>query len=161
MSNTSSIKWSTKHFSELSVEELYAILRLRSEVFVVEQNCVFLDMDNKLTIQNIQKIWGRQMYSKWIPGTYGWAVQSVEGDSDAYYFELASNGRFKHAEIQLRREPKWDDLAGQTVYELWAWNLESNKPEILWRTSEDMKTIRDMCLWLGYMIDKIVPKNKI
>jgi hypothetical protein len=46
MSNTSSIKWSTKHFSELSVEELYAILRLRSEVFVVEQNCVFLDMDN-------------------------------------------------------------------------------------------------------------------
>jgi ElaA protein len=26
---------------------LYAILRLRSEVFVVEQNCVFLDMDNK------------------------------------------------------------------------------------------------------------------
>jgi ElaA protein len=46
MSNTSSIKWSTKHFSQLSVEELYAILRLRSEVFVVEQNCVFLDMDN-------------------------------------------------------------------------------------------------------------------
>jgi ElaA protein len=27
--------------------ELYKILRLRSEVFVVEQNCVFLDMDNK------------------------------------------------------------------------------------------------------------------
>jgi len=29
------------------VDELYSILRLRSEVFVVEQNCVFLDMDNK------------------------------------------------------------------------------------------------------------------
>ncbi|MGZ8511455.1 MAG: GNAT family N-acetyltransferase [Chitinophagaceae bacterium] len=27
--------------------ELYAILRLRTEVFVVEQNCVFQDMDNK------------------------------------------------------------------------------------------------------------------
>jgi ElaA protein len=27
--------------------ELYKILRLRSEVFVVEQNCVFLDMDDK------------------------------------------------------------------------------------------------------------------
>ena len=26
--------------------ELYDLLRLRSEVFVVEQNCVFLDMDN-------------------------------------------------------------------------------------------------------------------
>ena len=46
MSTLSSIQWSTKHFSELSVNELYAILRLRSEVFVVEQNCVFLDMDN-------------------------------------------------------------------------------------------------------------------
>jgi ElaA protein len=41
------IKWTCKHFSELTTEELYHILRLRSEVFVVEQNCVFLDMDNK------------------------------------------------------------------------------------------------------------------
>ena len=46
MSNTANIIWSTKHFSELSLDELYQILRLRSEVFVVEQNCVFLDMDN-------------------------------------------------------------------------------------------------------------------
>ncbi|BAV08776.1 ElaA protein [Filimonas lacunae] len=36
-----------KHFTELTLQELYALLRLRSEVFVVEQNCVFLDMDNK------------------------------------------------------------------------------------------------------------------
>ena len=46
MSMNTTIEWSTKHFSELNVDELYAILRLRSEVFVVEQNCVFLDMDN-------------------------------------------------------------------------------------------------------------------
>jgi ElaA protein len=36
-----------KSFSELNVNELYELLRLRSEVFVVEQNCVFLDQDNK------------------------------------------------------------------------------------------------------------------
>jgi len=41
------IQWINKNFDELSVHELYAILRLRSEVFVVEQNCVFQDMDNK------------------------------------------------------------------------------------------------------------------
>jgi ElaA protein len=41
------IKWSLKKFSELTPEELYTILQLRSEVFVVEQNCVFQDMDNK------------------------------------------------------------------------------------------------------------------
>lgn len=39
--------WTCKTFTELTPDELYAILRLRSEVFVVEQNCVFLDMDNK------------------------------------------------------------------------------------------------------------------
>ncbi len=39
--------WTLKRFEELSAQELYALLRLRSEVFVVEQNCVFLDMDGK------------------------------------------------------------------------------------------------------------------
>jgi ElaA protein len=37
----------SKAFSELTVHELYDMLRLRSEVFVVEQNCVFPDMDDK------------------------------------------------------------------------------------------------------------------
>jgi ElaA protein len=34
-------------FSELSAAELYAALRLRAEVFVVEQNCVFQDLDGQ------------------------------------------------------------------------------------------------------------------
>jgi len=41
------IRWTCITFEALTNTELYAILRLRSEVFVVEQNCVFLDMDNK------------------------------------------------------------------------------------------------------------------
>jgi ElaA protein len=41
------LNWILKDFKSLTPQELYAILRLRSEVFVVEQNCVFLDMDNK------------------------------------------------------------------------------------------------------------------
>lgn len=41
------ITWTSKRFDELTPFELYEILRLRSEVFVVEQSCVFLDMDNK------------------------------------------------------------------------------------------------------------------
>lgn len=40
------ITWLCKHFNELTNSELYALLRLRSEVFVVEQSCVFLDLDN-------------------------------------------------------------------------------------------------------------------
>lgn len=41
------IEWKCSLFKDLNVYELYEALRLRSEVFVVEQNCVFLDMDNK------------------------------------------------------------------------------------------------------------------
>ena len=36
-----------KHFTELSAAELYAILRARQDVFVVEQNCPFLEIDGK------------------------------------------------------------------------------------------------------------------
>ena len=36
-----------KRFNELSLQELYYVLQLRSEVFVVEQNCVYQDLDGK------------------------------------------------------------------------------------------------------------------
>ncbi len=37
--------WKAKWFGELTARELYEILRSRSEVFVVEQQCVYQDMD--------------------------------------------------------------------------------------------------------------------
>jgi ElaA protein len=41
------MKWVLKKFDELTSYELYSILQLRNEVFVVEQNCVYQDADNK------------------------------------------------------------------------------------------------------------------
>ena len=41
----SNITWQCLAFSELTAAQLYAVLTVRSEVFVVEQNCVYLDMD--------------------------------------------------------------------------------------------------------------------
>lgn len=41
------LKILTKSFAELSTKELYDILQLRAEVFVVEQNCVYQDIDGK------------------------------------------------------------------------------------------------------------------
>ncbi|HET9744087.1 MAG TPA: GNAT family N-acetyltransferase [Chitinophagaceae bacterium] len=41
------MEWMLKRFNELTVDQLYAILELRSEVFVVEQNCVYHDPDGK------------------------------------------------------------------------------------------------------------------
>jgi ElaA protein len=39
--------WTLKSFDELTPKELYAILQLRNEVFIVEQNCPYQDCDNK------------------------------------------------------------------------------------------------------------------
>lgn len=41
------LRTTVKAFQELSLVELYNILQLRSEVFVVEQNCVYQDLDGK------------------------------------------------------------------------------------------------------------------
>jgi ElaA protein len=41
------LTWICKYFDQLTPGELYSILHLRNEVFVVEQNCVFQDADNK------------------------------------------------------------------------------------------------------------------
>ena len=46
------LQWTLKTFDELTVHELYKIMRLRMEVFIVEQQCAFLDADD-----NDQKAW--------------------------------------------------------------------------------------------------------
>ncbi len=41
------LNWTYKYFDELLPAELYAVMQLRNEVFVVEQNCVYQDADEK------------------------------------------------------------------------------------------------------------------
>lgn len=41
------MEWKIKKFADLTPDMLYACLQLRNEVFVVEQNCVFQDADDK------------------------------------------------------------------------------------------------------------------
>ncbi|WP_068824803.1 GNAT family N-acetyltransferase [Pseudomonas sp. BMS12] len=41
------LDWHCKHHSELSKEELYALLALRTRVFVVEQNCPYQEVDGQ------------------------------------------------------------------------------------------------------------------
>ncbi len=74
------IHWVCKKFGELTPDELYKILRLRSEVFVVEQRCIYLDMDNKdyhsyhLLGWEGEKILG---YSRIIPSGISYAEFSI------------------------------------------------------------------------------------
>lgn len=40
------IVWQTKRFNQLTTLELYELLRLREQVFIIEQNCIYPDLDN-------------------------------------------------------------------------------------------------------------------
>lgn len=40
------LQWQTLKFPELGAQRLYAVLRLRQQVFIVEQQCAYLDIDN-------------------------------------------------------------------------------------------------------------------
>ncbi|MFT7472641.1 MAG: ElaA protein [Kiritimatiellia bacterium] len=42
---SSEIVWSCWQFDELSTEDLYRILQLRAEIFIVEQECAYQDLD--------------------------------------------------------------------------------------------------------------------
>jgi len=41
------LNWTTKKFDNLTPHELYSIMQLRNEVFVLEQNCIYQDADGK------------------------------------------------------------------------------------------------------------------
>ncbi|MGY2799340.1 ElaA protein [Ewingella americana] len=54
------ILWQDIHHSKLNVAQLYAILALRSEVFVVEQNCPYQDIDGRDLVGENRHIIGWQ-----------------------------------------------------------------------------------------------------
>ena len=41
------MEWKIKTFNELSNDELYEIIKIRSEVFVIEQQCIYEECDGK------------------------------------------------------------------------------------------------------------------
>ena len=41
------IGWQWSRFNELTAEDLYAVVRLRESVFIVEQNCPYPDADGR------------------------------------------------------------------------------------------------------------------
>lgn len=68
------IQFSCKRFSEFSLEELYEVMALRQEVFVVEQDCPYLDADGKDQIC--------------------WHVMGYENEKLVAYTRLAPKGVF-------------------------------------------------------------------
>lgn len=93
-----------KHFKELTIEELYQLLRLRSEVFVVEQDCVYQDMD------------GKDLKALHLIGEYDGKIVAYARLFDAGdYFDNASIGRVV---IDAGyRDKKWGHILIQAAIE--------------------------------------------
>src|SRR5215471_10427964 len=69
-----------KKFEELTPHELYAILQLRNEVFVVEQNCVFQDADNKDQLSYHFMMWDDDLlagYTRLVPPGIAYEFPSI------------------------------------------------------------------------------------
>lgn len=76
------IEFKIKPFNELSTPELYEVLKLRIEVFVVEQNCIYQDID------------GKDSKAIHVLGYYNGDLAAYCRIFDAgYYFDEASIGR--------------------------------------------------------------------
>lgn len=79
----SDISWQCARFTELSVTQLYRILAARSEVFVLEQNCVYQDMDDTDLVSLHLSAW-------------------IEGQQVAAYLRIVPPG-LKFTEVSLGR----------------------------------------------------------
>jgi len=72
--------WHEKEFSGLTASELYAITQLRERVFVVEQNCVYLDADGLDPV--CRHLWAERggalrAYLRIVPAGTKWAECSI------------------------------------------------------------------------------------
>jgi ElaA protein len=83
--------WHLRTFAELTVAELYAIMELRQRVFVVEQNCPYLDADG--LDQGSRHLWAQR------------------GDAIAAYLRIVPAG-VKFAEVSIGRVITAPDARG-------------------------------------------------
>ncbi len=112
------ISWQCKFFSDLSNVEIYKILQLRNEVFILEQNCVYQDCDNKDL-----KAWH----------LCGWDEERLIAytrlfDKGVSYHDAASIGRVVTApsirgqnlgkELMMRSIEKIEELFGETTIKI-------------------------------------------
>ncbi|MDN3428251.1 GNAT family N-acetyltransferase [Microbacterium sp. APC 3898] len=72
--------WKTYYFEELTAKKLYEVLKLRVDVFVVEQNCPYPELDN-LDQQSIHLLYSEdgviQAYARLVPGGVKYDLPSI------------------------------------------------------------------------------------
>jgi len=74
------MKFKVKKFNALSVDELYDLLQLRQQIFVLEQNCIYLDADgvDKKCLHLLGLVNGKIVgYARIIPAGYTYKTPSI------------------------------------------------------------------------------------
>ena len=80
---TPPLHWTTVPFAALSAAQLYQVLQLRSEIFVVEQACAYLDPDGKDPAPGVLHLCGRSgdgellAYCRLLPAGLAFALPSI------------------------------------------------------------------------------------
>ena len=88
--------WVLKSFNDLTPHELYAILQLRIEVFIVEQQCAFQDADNKDQLSYHFMAWNEDTlaaYTRLVPANVSFKEISIGRVVTASQFRNAGLGK--------------------------------------------------------------------
>ena len=88
------IQWQVKGFNDLTNNELYDVLKLRIDVFVVEQTCYYPDLDNKDRHQDTL-----HLFSYLPPSTDA----SAEDDEISSYLRIVAKGQSYDDYISIGR----------------------------------------------------------
>ncbi len=78
------LRWEWRSFAEFDTHALYAVLQARQQVFVVEQKCVYLDMDGRDAVAH---------------HLLGWDMAAVAPCLAAYLRALPQGTRFAEASL--------------------------------------------------------------
>jgi ElaA protein len=82
MTHPTPLTWQCLNFLALDLDQLYDLLKLRSEVFVLEQNCAYVDLDDKDRHADAHHLLGidadgrLQAYTRLLPPGLGFAEPS-------------------------------------------------------------------------------------
>ena len=117
-----SLIYTIKPFSKLTPQELYSILQLRNEVFAIEQNCVYPDMDDKdqlsfhLMGQNDNKLLA---YTRLIPPGISYKEPSIGRVVTSPSIRRSGEGRIlmqKSIELLRKKYPDQPIRIGAQLY---------------------------------------------
>lgn len=111
-----------------------------------------------LDIKNIDKIEGESLESKWMPNTKGFYVESVEVHPIMYVFKILHGCKNTTHYLDLKRRP--DGKKFFKHYSIGGW---SESGEYIKKDChiDELRTMEDCRLWLGYVLEQIREPNSI